>query len=106
MFWFAIGGISKDPSSALIIEPLFHLASCSSTSLHLSGHWVALFSGLHLISWEEGAKGPEGKRKLEKDKSLRIKPRDASLRDPRESNKRILNKKQEGPVKNNKKRPN
>jgi DNA-binding protein YbaB len=29
----------------------------------LSGHWVDLFSGLHLISWEEGAKGLEGKRK-------------------------------------------
>jgi hypothetical protein len=65
----------------------------------LSGHWVDLFSGLHLISWEEGAKGPEGKSKLVKDKSLRIKPRDASPRDPRESNKRLLSKKQEGPVK-------
>jgi hypothetical protein len=38
----------------------------------LSGHWVDLFSGLHLTSWEEGAKGPEGKSKLVKDKSLRI----------------------------------
>jgi hypothetical protein len=54
---------------------------------------------LHLTSWEEGAKGPEGKSKLAKDKSLRIKPRDASPRDPRESNKRLLTKKQEGPVK-------
>jgi hypothetical protein len=27
--------------------------------------------------WEEGAKGPKGKRKLAKDKSLKIKPRDA-----------------------------
>jgi hypothetical protein len=27
---------------------------------------------LHLTSWEEGAKGPEGKSKLVKDKSLRI----------------------------------
>jgi hypothetical protein len=35
-------------------------------------HWVDLFSGLHLTSWEEGAKGPEGKSKLVKDKSLRI----------------------------------
>jgi hypothetical protein len=49
--------------------------------------------------WEEGAKGPEGKSKLTKDKSLRIKPRDASTRDPRESNKRLLSKKQEGFVK-------
>jgi hypothetical protein len=65
----------------------------------LSRQWVDLFSGLHLISWEEGAKGPEGKSKLAKDKSLRIKPRDASPRDPRESNKRLLSKKQEGPVK-------
>jgi hypothetical protein len=38
----------------------------------LSEHWVDLFSGLHLTSWEEGAKGPEGKSKLVKDKSLRI----------------------------------
>jgi hypothetical protein len=65
----------------------------------LSGHWVDLFSGLHLISWEEGAKGSEGKSKLVKYKSLRIEPRDASPRDPRESNKRLLSKKQEGPVK-------
>jgi hypothetical protein len=46
--------------------------------------------------WEEGAKGPEGKRKLVKDKSLKMKPRDALPRDPRESNKRLLGKKQEG----------
>jgi hypothetical protein len=44
----------------------------------LSGHWVDLFSGLHLNSWEEGAKGLEGKSKLVKDKILKIKPRDAS----------------------------
>jgi hypothetical protein len=56
-------------------------------------------NGLHLNSWEEGAKGPEVKRKLEKDKILRIKPRDASPKDPRESNKRLLSKKKEGPVK-------
>jgi hypothetical protein len=37
--------------------------------------------------WEEGAKGPEGKSKLAKDKSLKIKPQDDSPRDPRESNK-------------------
>jgi hypothetical protein len=49
--------------------------------------------------WEEKAKGPEVKSKLEKDKSLRIKPRDASPKDPRESNKRLLCKKQEGPTK-------
>jgi hypothetical protein len=46
-----------------------------------------------------GYKGPEGKSKLEKDKILRIKPRDASLRDPLESDKRLLGKKQEGLVK-------
>jgi hypothetical protein len=49
--------------------------------------------------WEEGAKGPEGKRKLAKDKSQEIKPRDASPRDPRESSKKLLGKKQEGPIK-------
>jgi hypothetical protein len=36
---------------------------------------------LHLISREEGAKGPEGKNKLVKDKSLKLKPRDASPMD-------------------------
>jgi hypothetical protein len=65
----------------------------------LSEHWVDLFSELHLTSWEEGAKGPNSKSKLVKDKSLRIKPRDALPKDPRESNKRLLNKKQEGPGK-------
>jgi hypothetical protein len=54
---------------------------------------------LYLALWEEGAKGPEGKRKLAKDKSLKIKPRDASPRDPRESSKNLLSKKQEGPRK-------
>jgi hypothetical protein len=49
--------------------------------------------------WEEGAKGPEGKSKLAKDKSLKIKPREASPRDPRESSKRILSKKQGGSIK-------
>jgi hypothetical protein len=34
-----------------------------------------------------------------KDKSLEIKPRDASPRDPREGNKKPLSKKQEGPEK-------
>jgi hypothetical protein len=52
---------------------------------------------------EEGAKDPEGKSKLAKDKNLKIKPRDASPRDPRENNKRLLSKKQEGPIKNNNK---
>jgi hypothetical protein len=42
-----------------------------------------IIQGLHLALWEEGAKGPEGKSKLEKDKILKIKPRDASPRDPR-----------------------
>jgi hypothetical protein len=61
---------------------------------------------LHLISCEEGAKGPEGKSKLVKDKSLKIKPQDASPRDPRERNKNLLGKKQEGPKKIIKTRPN
>jgi hypothetical protein len=50
---------------------------------------------LHLALWEEGAKGPEGKRKLEKDKSLEIKPRYASPRDPLESSKKLLNNKRD-----------
>jgi hypothetical protein len=54
---------------------------------------------LQLISWEKGAKGPKGKRKSVKDKNVKIKPRDTSPRDPRERNKRLLSKKQEGPVK-------
>jgi hypothetical protein len=49
--------------------------------------------------WEEGAKGPEGKSKLAKDKSLKIKSRDASPRDPRESSKKLLSKKQKGLIK-------
>jgi hypothetical protein len=98
-FGLPLGGISENPSSTPFTTPLFHLASRSPIPFHLSGHWVDLFLGLHLTSWEEGAKGPEGKSKLVKDKSLRIKPRDASPRDPRESNKRLLSKKQEGPVK-------
>jgi hypothetical protein len=80
-FGLPLGGISKKPSSAPFTTPLFQLASRSLIPFHLSGHWVDLFSGLHLISWEEGAKDPEGKSKLVKDKSLRIKPRDASPRD-------------------------
>jgi hypothetical protein len=96
--------LPQKPSTAPITAPLFHLVSLSLIPFHLSEHWVDLFSGLHLISWEEGAKGPEGKSKLVKDKSLRIKPRDASPRDPRESNKRLLSKKQEGPVKITKKK--
>jgi hypothetical protein len=60
---------------------------------------LTYFLGLHLILWEEGDKGLEGKSKLVKYKILKIKPRDASPRDPRESNKRLLKKKQEGPRK-------
>jgi hypothetical protein len=81
-FWFATGGTSEKPSSAPIIAPLFHLISPSFVPLPLSGHWVDLFFGLHLVSWEEGAKGPEGKSKLVRDKSLKIKLRDASPKDP------------------------
>jgi hypothetical protein len=65
----------------------------------LSRHWVDLFSGLHLISWEEGPKGPEGKSKLVKDKSLKNETSRCFAQDPRERNKRILSKKQEGPEK-------
>jgi hypothetical protein len=49
--------------------------------------------------WEEGAKGPEGKSSWQKIKAKRSKPSDASPRDPRESNKRLLSKKKEGPIK-------
>jgi hypothetical protein len=49
--------------------------------------------------WEEGAKGPEGKRSWEKIRAKRTKPSDASARYPRESNKRLLSKKKEGPIK-------
>jgi hypothetical protein len=73
-FWFATGAISEEPSPAPIIAPPFHLTSRSLIPFPLSGHWFDLFSGLHLTSWEEGAKGPEGKSTLVKDKSLRIKP--------------------------------
>jgi hypothetical protein len=96
-FGLPLAGTSERPSSAPIIKPIFHLVSHSLVPLPLSGHWVDLSSGLHLVSWEEGAKDPEGKSKLLRDKSLKIKPRDASPRDPRESNKRLLSKKLEGP---------
>jgi hypothetical protein len=49
--------------------------------------------------WEEGAKGPEGKSKLAKDKSLKNKTSRCFARDPRESSKKLLSKKQEGPIK-------
>jgi hypothetical protein len=65
----------------------------------LSKHWVDLFSGLHLISWEEGAKGPEGKSKLVKDKSLKIKPRDASPRDPEKAIKNFSARNKRDPEK-------
>jgi hypothetical protein len=52
---------------------------------------------VHLTSWEEGAKGPEGKSKLVKDKSLRI---NLEMLRPGISEKaRLLSKKQEGPRK-------
>jgi hypothetical protein len=54
---------------------------------------------LHLASWEEGAKGPEGKSKLAKGKSLKIKPRDASPRDSRESGKGFSARKKRDPIK-------
>jgi hypothetical protein len=95
-FGFPLGGFLKIHRLLPSQHHFFHLISCSHIPFHLSRHWVDLFSGLHLISWEEGAKGPEGKSKLVKDKSLRIKPRDASPKDPREINKRLLSKKQEG----------
>jgi hypothetical protein len=98
-FGFRLGGIFENPSSSPIIVPLFHLVSHSHIPFHLSRHWVDLFSGLHLITWEEGAKGPEGKSKMVKDKILKLKPQDASPRDPQESNKNILSKKKEGPGK-------
>jgi hypothetical protein len=47
--------------------------------------------------WEEGDKGPEGKSSWQKIKDKRKKPSDASPRDPRESNKRLLSKKQRDP---------
>ena len=98
-FGLPLEGISENPSFAPFTAPLFHLASRSLVPFHLSRHRVDLFLGLHHILWEEGAKGPEGKSKLVKDKSQIIKPRDASPRGPQESNKKILNKKQEGPGK-------
>jgi hypothetical protein len=71
----------------------------------LSGHWVDLFSALHLTSWEEGAKGPEGKSELVKDKSLRI---NLEMLRPGVPEKAIKGFQQEirGTQKNNKTRPN
>jgi len=77
--------------SLSIIFPLIH-------PLHWFGHWVCQASQeLYLALWEEGAKGPEGKNNWQNIKAKRRKPSDALPRDPRESNKRLLNK--EGPIK-------
>ena len=59
--WFSTRGTSKNPLSAPIIAPLFHLISRSFIPLPLSGHWVDLFAGLHLISWEKGLKAQKVK---------------------------------------------
>jgi hypothetical protein len=47
--------------------------------------------------WEEGDKGLEGKSSWKKTKSKRMKPPNASPKDPRESNKNLLSKKQRHP---------
>jgi hypothetical protein len=52
---------------------------------------------LYLALWEEGAKGLEGKSSWQKIKAKRTKPSDALPRDPRETNKRLLNKKWRDP---------
>jgi hypothetical protein len=71
-----------------IYFPLIH-------PIHWSGHWVFQANkGLYLTFWEEEDKGPKGKSSLKKLKAKRMKPSDASPRDPRENNKRLLSKKQ------------
>jgi hypothetical protein len=60
---------------------------------------------LHLISWEEGAKGPEGKSKLVKDKSLKINLEMLCPRIPEKAIK-AFSAKTRGTRKNNKTRPN
>jgi hypothetical protein len=72
----------------------------------LSKHWVDLFSGLHLTSWEEGAKGPEGKSKLVKDKSLRINLEMLRPWIPEKAIKIFSARNKRDPKKNNKTRPN
>jgi hypothetical protein len=47
--------------------------------------------------WEEGAKGPEGKRRWKKIRAKRKKPPDASPKYPRESNKGFLVRKRRYP---------
>ena len=80
--------------SLFIFFPLIH-------PLHWFGYWVCQArKGLYLTLWEEGAKGLEGKSSWKKIKSKRTKPSDASPRDPRESNKRLLSKKQRDPYNN------
>jgi hypothetical protein len=74
-----------------IFSPLIH-------PIHWFGHWVfQARKGLYLTLWEEGAKGPEGKSSWKKIKDKRTKPSDASPKDPRENNKRLLNKKHRNP---------
>jgi hypothetical protein len=65
----------------------------------LSEDWVDLFSGLHLTSWEEGAKGPEGKSKLVKDKILRINLEMLRQRIPEKAIKGFSGRNKRGPEK-------
>jgi hypothetical protein len=66
--------------------------------LHWFEQWVCQASkGLYLSLWEEGAKGLAGKSSWQRIKAKRKKPLDASPRDPRESNKTLLNKKRRDP---------
>jgi hypothetical protein len=75
----------------LIFFPLIH-------PIHWSRYWVfQTRKGLYLALWEKGAKGTEVKSSWKKIKAKIMKPSDASPRDPQESNKRILNKKQRDP---------
>jgi hypothetical protein len=61
---------------------------------------------LHLISWEEGAKGPEGKSKLVKDKILKMNLEMLHPGIPEKAIKIFSTRNKKDSKKNNKTRPN
>jgi hypothetical protein len=73
-FGLPLRGISKKAIVCSLHSITFSSCFALTYLFPLVRALVDPFLGLHLISWEEGAKGLEGKSKLVKDKSLKIKP--------------------------------
>ena len=93
-FELPLGGFLKSHRSFSSHIPLFILFPAHPS--HYLGLGIGfIIKGLYLTLWEELAKSLGVK--VADNKSLRIKPQDASPRDPQESNKRLLSKKQRDP---------